>query len=385
MSLKRKSLPFGILLCLLLTGFMIQAQKVNTIVLDAGHGGHDTGALGRHSREKDITLAIVLKLRDYIHQNLGDVKVILTRDKDEFIELYRRAQIANSNKADLFISVHCNANPSTAPYGSETFVMGLHKSTANLAVAKAENAAILLEDDYVEQYDGFDPNSPEGTIFFSMMQNAFLDNSLDLAGKIQKQFSEKLNLYNRGVKQAGFLVLYKTAMPGVLVETGFISNAREEKLLMSAKGQDQLAQAIFKAVAEYKFAIEKRDPAALKELVRNLPAPSGNNDETTGITEVITTDSVPSTVDEKVWYRVQFASSPADKAIDSQEFKGLPEIRKYFQNGLYKFTSGNFITFKEASNHRIEVVKKGFKDAFVVPFYRGERITPEEARRLTEK
>lgn len=385
MSLKRKSLPFGILLCLLLTGFMIQAQKVNTIVLDAGHGGHDTGALGRHSREKDITLAIVLKLRDYIHQNLGDVKVILTRDKDEFIELYRRAQIANSNKADLFISVHCNANPSTAPYGSETFVMGLHKSTANLAVAKAENAAILLEDDYVEQYDGFDPNSPEGTIFFSMMQNAFLDNSLDLAGKIQKQFSEKLSLYNRGVKQAGFLVLYKTAMPGVLVETGFISNAREEKLLMSAKGQDQLAQAIFKALAEYKFAIEKRDPAALKELVRNLPASSENDAETTGITEVVTKDSVPSTVDEKVWYRVQFASSPVDKSIESQEFKGLPEIGKYFQNGLYKFTSGNFDTFKEASNHRIEVVKKGFKDAFVVPFYQGERITPEEAKRLTEK
>ena len=154
MSEKRKIPVFRIMLMLLFMGLVTEAQKVNTVVLDAGHGGHDTGALGKHSREKDITLAIVLKLRDYIQENLKDVKVILTRDNDEFIELYRRARIANENKADLFISVHCNANPSSSPYGTEIYVMGLHKSNANLAVAKAENAAILMEDSYAGIADG---------------------------------------------------------------------------------------------------------------------------------------------------------------------------------------------------------------------------------------
>ena len=191
-------------------------------------------------------------------QNMKDVKVVLTRDDDTFVELYRRARIANENNADLFISVHCNSTHSPSVYGAETFVMGLHKSQANLAVAKAENAAILLEDDYVEKYDGFDPNSPEGNIFFNMMQNAFLDKSLAFAGKVQHQLVDNLNMFDRGVKQAGFLVLYKTAMPGVLIETGFISNAKDEKFLLSEKGQDQIAHAIYKALREYKNQIENK-------------------------------------------------------------------------------------------------------------------------------
>lgn len=383
MSEKRMHLSFRILLVLVLIGFNSFSQKVNTIVLDAGHGGHDTGALGKHSREKDITLSIVLKLRDYIHQNLDDVKVVLTRDNDEFVELYRRAKIANESKADLFISVHCNANPSSTPYGTETYVMGLHKSTANLAVAKAENAAILLEDDYVEQYDGFDPNSAEGTIFFSMMQNAFLDKSLDFAGLVQKQFKQKLQLFDRGVKQAGFLVLYKTAMPGVLIETGFISNSKDEKFLLSEKGQDQVALAIFKALHEYKSKVERRE-IPLNNLVEKPVAvveePVGKEEPAT-----VNTTGNPPLQDDKVWYRVQFASSEVDKSVDSPEFRDLPEVKKYFQNGLYKFTSGNFASFKEASAFRAEVISKGFKDAFVVPFYKDKRITNEEARRLGEK
>lgn len=386
MSEKRKYLAFLILCILLLTGFNASAQNVNTVVLDAGHGGHDTGALGRNSREKDITLDIVLKLRDYIHENLKDVKVILTRDNDEFIELYRRARIANENNADLFISIHCNANPSPAPFGTETYVMGLHKSNANLSVAKAENAAILLEDDYVEQYDGFDPNSAEGNIFFSMMQNAFLDKSLDFAGRVERQFHDKLSMLDRGVKQAGFLVLYKTAMPGVLVETGFLSNARDEKFLLSEKGQDQLAMAIFRAFREYKYTVEKKDLKLINSadtLISSGPQKRRVSETRKVETLAADTNTQSRTIVERVWYRVQFASSADDKPLNSSDFKDLPEVKKYFQNGLFKFTSGNFETSKQASAFKMEVIKRGFTDAFVVPFYREKRITIEEARRLT--
>jgi len=394
MSEKRKFLSFRILGILLFAGFLAAGQKVNTVVLDAGHGGHDTGALGRNSREKDITLAIILKLRDDIRENLKDVNVILTRDSDEFIELYRRAKIANENKADLFISVHCNSNPSSEPYGTETYVMGLHKSNANLSVAKAENAAILLEDDYVEKYDGFDPNSPEGNIFFSMMQNAFLDKSLDYAGRVEKQFHEKLKMNDRGVKQAGFLVLYKTAMAGVLVETGFLSNPRDEKFLLSEKGQDQIALSLFRAFREYKYTVEKRDLSTLKDkdtLLVTKPSkkPKARVTETK-IPESQTGVAVSDTntgllQDDKVRYRVQFTTSAENKPVDAAGFRNLPEVKKYFQGGLYKYTAGNFETFNEANQLRLALTKKGYAGCFVVPFYREKRISNEEAKRLPGK
>lgn len=246
----------------------VQAQKVRKVVIDAGHGGHDPGATGKTSREKDITLALALKTGKYIEENMPDVQVIYTRKTDVFVELYKRAKIANEAKADLFISIHCNANKSTTPYGAETYVMGLHKSEANLAVAQTENAAIMLEDDYHVKYDGFDPTSPEGYIFFTMLQNAFLDQSLMLASNVQKHFKERVNLFDRGVKQAGFLVLYKTTMPAVLIETGFISNAKEEKILASEEGQNYLASAIFRAVKDYKRMVEKTPVTPDKD---NLP------------------------------------------------------------------------------------------------------------------
>lgn len=382
MSSKRKFLAFRILFIFLFLGSMAFSQRVNTVVLDAGHGGHDTGALGKHSREKDITLAIVLRIRDYIHENLKDVKVILTRDNDEFIELYRRAKIANENKADLFVSIHCNANPSSVPYGTETYVMGLHKSSANLAVAKAENAAILLEDDYVEQYDGFDPNSPEGNIFFSMMQNAFLDKSLDFAGRLQKQFRDKLNLADRGVKQAGFLVLYKTAMPGVLVETGFVSNAKDEKYLLSDKGQDQIAMGIFKAIREYKYAVERKDLALLDDSIPRKGRTETEQKEIVIDQPVKNEPEKSQEPDATLVYRVQFASYPSEKKPDCPEFRKLDNVWSYVQNGLYKYTAGSFASFRDASMYRTEVVNLGYKDAFVVPFYQNKRITIEEARRL---
>jgi N-acetylmuramoyl-L-alanine amidase len=362
------------------------AQKVNTVVLDAGHGGHDTGALGKNSREKDISLAIVLRLRDYIHDNLKDVKVILTRDDDTFVELYRRARIANENKADLFISVHCNSTKATSAYGVETFVMGLHKSEANLAVAKAENASILLEDDYVEKYDGFDPNSAEGNIFFSMMQNAFLDRSLEFAGKVQHQLVDNLHMLDRGVKQAGFLVLFKTAMPGVLIETGFISNPKEEKFLTSDKGQDQMAQAIYKALRDYKNQVEKRSPEK-ENPTQNLTENRGPENISSKSTTMSEPDQVStqSTDQNRVSYRVQFAMYPDLKPVDSKIFSGITDVKMYRHNGAFKYTSGDFEAMDQALQLRRELISKGYKDAFIVAFRGEERITNEEAKRLTEK
>lgn len=366
------------------------AQKVNTVVLDAGHGGHDTGALGKNSREKDITIAIVLKLRDYIQDNLKDVKVILTRDDDTFIELYRRAHIANENNADLFISIHCNSTTSSSAYGVETFVMGLHKSDANLAVAKAENAAILLEDDYVEKYDGFDPNSAEGNIFFSMMQNAFLDKSLQFAGGVQHQLVYNLNMLNRGIKQAGFLVLYKTTMPGVLIETGFISNPKEERFLLSEKGQDKMAHAIFDAFREYKNQVEGKlkykvnnDSIAEEKpiAVTNRVTPKNDKPVDNPVNKPINVNTDPNAIS----FRVQFAMFSDAKPIDFPIFKGVDDVKMYVHNGAYKYTSGNFATVDEALQYRKVIVAKGFKDAFVIAFKGKDRITNEEAIKLTGK
>lgn len=386
MTEKRIFMRFLILCLLIFTVNFASAQKLKTVVLDAGHGGHDTGALGKNSREKDITLSIVLKLRDYINQNMKDVKVVLTRDDDTFVELHRRARIANEKKADLFISVHCNSTHSATVFGAETFVMGLHKSQANLAVAKAENAAILLEDDYVEKYDGFDPNSPEGNIFFNMMQNAFLDKSLAYAGKVQHQLVDNLKLFDRGVKQAGFLVLYKTAMPGVLIETGFISNAREEKFLLSEKGQDQVAYAIYKALREYKNQIENKpsEPQPEDTLVAanqssDVPknANAGNPVSTGAVVEAPDPDAVA--------FRVQFAIYPDSKPLDSKIFDGIKDVQVYFHSGSYKYTSGNFNDIDAALLWRKEMISKGYKDAFIVAFKGKNRITIDEAKRLTGK
>jgi N-acetylmuramoyl-L-alanine amidase len=386
MTEKRIIMRFLILCLLIFTVNIASAQKLKTVVLDAGHGGHDTGALGKNSREKDITLSIVLKLRDYIHQNMKDVKVVLTRDDDTFVELHRRARIANEKKADLFISVHCNSTHSATVFGAETFVMGLHKSQANLAVAKAENAAILLEDDYVEKYDGFDPNSPEGNIFFNMMQNAFLDKSLAYAGKVQHQLVDNLKLFDRGVKQAGFLVLYKTAMPGVLIETGFISNAREEKFLMSEKGQDQVAYAIYKALREYKNQIENKpsEPQSDDTLVaayQSREAIKNANTENPSSSRVVVETPDP----DVVAFRVQFAIYPESKPLDSKIFNGINNVKMYYHSGSYKYTSGDFNDIDAALLHRKDMVSKGYKDAFVVAFKGKNRITIDEAKRLTGK
>ena len=231
--------------------------RVKTIVIDAGHGGKDPGCVAGTLYEKDIALNIALRVGQLIEKNYPDINVIYTRKTDEFIELFERANIANKNKANLFICIHVNASTNKEQIGTETYVMGIEKSESNLEVSKRENSVVLMEDNYLSKYDGFDPNSPEAHIIFSLYQNAFLDQSLSLASKIEGQFKTKAKRISRGVKQAGFLVLWKTAMPSILVETGFISNPEERKYLTSDSGKTYLSSAIYKAFCEYKNEIEQ--------------------------------------------------------------------------------------------------------------------------------
>jgi len=370
---------------------MTRSIGLHTIVIDAGHGGDDPGAVGKKSKEKDISLSIAIKLGNIIKANMPDVKVIYTRSTDKFVELYKRAKIANENKADLFISIHCNSTKTSESSGTETWVMGLHKSNANLEVAKKENASILMENDYSQQYDGFDPNSPEANIIFSLYQNIYLDQSLNLAAKVQNQFTKSLGRVNRGVKQAGFLVLFKTTMPGILVEAGFISNANEEDFLISDKGQNLIASAIYRAIKEYKNNMEgKQSPAdtsfnnrIIIDTVKNTPIVIVKNNDTT--TKNANPLNLNDTSKLEVFFKVQISASSSKKPLNSPDFKGLHDLSYYLQDGIYKYTVGNEKTLEDAVILMEDVHKKGFKDAFVVAFRNGQRISPKEAILLLKK
>ncbi len=401
MVIKRIFSFFILLFAALLISFNAEAQKVKKVVIDAGHGGHDPGAVGKISKEKDITLAIALQTGRFIEENLPDIKVVYTRKTDVFVELFRRARIANEAKADLFISIHCNANKSSTPYGAETYVMGLHKSDANLAVAQTENASILLEEDYHVQYDGFDPASPEGYIFFSMLQNAYMDQSLGLASSVQKHFKDRVNLFDRGVKQAGFLVLYKTTMPSVLIETGFISNPKEEKMLASEEGQTYIASAIYRAVKEYKMSMEKTPNLAVSDELK-APGPGSKkedsslmkdktkpkNDKTQevllaqkDVAPSIEGDNSEPSVNNLV-FKVQFLVSDNVLKNSDKALKGLKDVDYYKHSGMYKYTYGSEISFEDAERKARELRKLGFSDCFVVAFLNGERIDINEAKKL---
>lgn len=231
-------------------------NKVDVVVIDAGHGGHDDGTHGKILKEKDLALKIALKVGSYIEKNVPGVKVIYTRKDDRYLALDERANIANKNKADLFICIHANANRNTNAYGTETFVMGLHKDEGNLAIAQRENSVILMDENYEERYEGFNPNSPESYILFTLIQSAYQEASLKFAQKVENQFKDRVGRLSRGVKQAGFVVLWRTTMPSVLIETGFLTNPTEEKFLAGEQGQDLIASGIYRAFKEYKSEVE---------------------------------------------------------------------------------------------------------------------------------
>lgn len=365
--IQRKIFSFGVLIMLFMMPLFAMAQKgekIQTIVIDAGHGGKDTGALGKVTTEKALNLAVALKFGRFIKENLPDVKVIYTRDKDKFVELSERAAIANRNNADVFISIHCNSTEgSTSAHGAETFVMGESKNEANLKIAKKENAAILLEDN-TDAYDNFDPNSTEAYILFSLSQSLYQSQSLNLADKVQKQFANKVGRHDRGVQQAGFLVLWKTSMPSILVELGFINNAKEEQFLNSEKGQNQMALALYRAFEEYKREFEAENRTSSQPVVSEKPASSNVGD---------------------TYFSVQFASRDKKVASTDKAFSGVKEVDVYEYNGAFRYISGKFTSKDAATKRQSEVRALGYKDAFVIAFVNGERGTIKQAEEALKK
>ncbi len=380
------------LLVLVCGSFKINPKPfgVKTIVIDAGHGGKDPGCSGVKYKEKDVALSVALKLGQLIEQNCKDVKVVYTRTTDVFVELQERAAIANRINADLFLCIHCNANPNKDAHGSETYVMGLHKTRGNLDVAKRENASILLEDNYKKNYEGFDPNSDEANIIFSMYQNKHLEQALNLSTKIQSEYKDKARRIDKGVKQAGFLVLWKTAMTSLLTETGFLTNPEEELFLGSDKGQEYLAVSIFKAFREYKDDLEGRK-VKYDEAVDKIPAYEPPKDSTSPI---VSNDSIPvkipvklpaDTISSDVFFRVQLVSSDKRLSTNSDKFKGLESITEFMDRGRYKYLVGRSAILEESVRLQSDMRKRGFTDAFVVAFRGADRISMEEAKKLLKK
>jgi len=340
-------------------------KTVQVVVLDAGHGGRDPGALGKKSREKDIVLSITLKVGKYIEENFEDVKVIYTRTKDEFIELHKRADIANSNNADLFISIHANGSSKTNAYGTETFVLGTAHNEKNLEVVMAENAVIELEEDYSSNYEGFNPNSVESYIAFSLMQSTYLLQSLEFASFIQDQFRERVQRFDRGVKQHLLVVLWKTTMPSVLVETGFITNPTEEKYLMSEKGQTYLASAIYRAFKEYKEEIESK--SVFTAIPHDDPDPNTGPSSQSG-----------TSFQDGIFFTVQIASSARELKNSHEIFNNFDKVYSFTKENTYKYTVGQFTRYDNALEYSREV-RSQVNGAFVIAIKNNKIIPVKEA------
>lgn len=362
--------------------------KIKTVVLDAGHGGKDTGAISKNGaiKEKDITLSVALKLGKMINSNYPDVKVVYTRKRDEYIELSKRAEIANRNKADLFISIHVNSQKGTTATGTETFVMGTHKSSSNFEICKLENSVIVLEEDYQSKYEGFDPNSPESYIIFSLLQNTHLEQSLKFAALIQDNFKLGPIKVNRGVKQGGLLVLWKTTMPAVLTEIGFISNPAESNQLRRDAVQSQIAARIFNAFAKYKTDYEGGAPKLIPD--NEMPSQSAEQQEAAvESTEqqeatVANADRQEATVAESAVqdeqpeakrqpaasgkaYRIQILSVTKVLPAGAPDLKGRRDAYYIYANKAYKYCIGEYATREEAAAD-LPKIRKQFSGAFII-------------------
>ncbi len=347
-------------------------NRVKVVVIDPGHGGKDPGALGRDVKEKDVVLAVGLKLGAYIEKNFEDVRVIYTRKTDVFIPLHERADIANKNKADLFISIHANSLPGSPAVGTETYVMGEHKNTSNLEVAKKENSVITLEDDYSTHYEGFDPNATDSYIIFSLLQKTYLNQSLEFAGFVQDQFRDRAGRIDRGVKMAGFLVLWQTSMPSVLIETGFLTSSREEKFLGSTLGQDYIASAIFRAFRSYKQKIENN--SHFEAVIRDTSS-TAETEKKEDPENLVPVSVKPG---NELYFKVQVLSSR--KKLDKSDpyFKDFPDVEIFEQGKWIKYAVGHSGSYHNIIDY-CSTVKKTFPDAFVVAVKNGEIIALNDA------
>lgn len=391
---------------------LLQAgEKTFTVVIDAGHGGKDPGARGTIVNEKEINLAVALKLGKLIEENHADIRVLYTRKTDRFIELDERANIANRNKADLFISIHTNAvKRGSHVKGTEIYTLGLARSEENLEVAMRENSAILLEDNYQQKYEGFDPNSSESYIIFEFLQNKHVEQSISLASEVQKCFTTA-NRVNRGVRQAGFLVLRKTSMPSILVELGYISNREEERFMKTDNGRNLLAKALYNAFTKYKRDYDRRQGAltgrgkaapmlsytektetstALSAAVRttrtaSVPAAGSEADIVQRKQHIRSTPSPKTTSKPKtspnvntdtkgvVIYKIQILTSNKKLPPTSKLFKGYKQVDFYREKGIYKYTYGESDNFGTIRKLRRKIAAD-FKDAFIVAFKDGKKV-----------
>ena len=352
-------------------------SHITVVVIDPGHGGKDWGASMGKAKEKDIVLDIALKLGDIIKINYPNVKIVYTRKKDIFIPLHQRANIANKNKADVFISIHVNAVDKKSVRGTETFVLGQHRSKDNLNVAKKENAVILLEDDYTKTYEGFDPNSPESYIMFELVQDEYLEQSVMFASAIQKQFREQANRVDRSVKQAGFLVLRRTTMPSVLIETGFLSHTSERNYLLSESGKTNLASAIFKAFKEYKRKIE--DKSSFNLITENSATkPKAKKEITSTNSDLSTQKNIQKPANKNIYFSVQIMALKRKLETTPANFKGEKDIFIVESEDINRYYSGKFDSVKKAKTEKDRIQKK-YPSAFVVAFENNKLISVKKA------
>ncbi len=350
-------------------------SKIRTIVIDPGHGGKDSGTMGTKRfkvYEKHIALAVSLKLGDYIKNAFPNIDVVYTRDSDVFLELNERTELANNANADLFISIHCDGFTNSSPSGASVFVMGMSKLKANMDVAVRENSAIYMEDNYQQKYDGFDPKSAESYIVFSLMQNTHLNQSLKIAEEVEKEFSNKAHRKSRGVKQAPFYVISRTNMPSILIECGFLTNFKEEEYLHSEIGQEYIASAIFRGFRTYKENFEgiTSEKASEEPVIVN----EQRTEMSTAVKEI---------TKDKVVFKVQIGTY-LKSMLDDALFKEI-NAEQHLVNGTFKYYVGNETDKLSVDKIKSRLKEKGFKGAFVVAFYKGERISTKEALVLQTK
>ncbi len=343
------------------------ATKIRCIVIDPGHGGHDPGTIssGARYKEKDIVLAVSLKLGSLIKSRYPDIKVLYTRSTDKFVPLAERSDFANRNNADLFISVHVNATKSTGVNGTETFVMGTHKSESNFELCKAENSVIVMEDNYTAKYEGFNPNSPESYIIFSLLQNTHLEQSLKLAELVQKSYKSGPVYGNRGVKQGGLIVLWRSTMPAILTEIGFMSNSKDRAVMISKDGQNKIANRLFTAFCDYKKHYEGGSAPSKPITTATKPANTATKPANTPTKPATKPAQSGTAVASAEYYSIQILSVNKILGKDAADLKGFKNYTYLKSGNLYKYMTGKYASRKEALED-LDGVRKKFAGAFII-------------------